>query len=58
MPKFSVLFNRSFRYTVEADTGDAAVERITLAYRSIDYNLQLPLASKIEDAKLIGGLLR
>jgi hypothetical protein len=50
MPTFSVLFSRSFRYTVEADNADAAVERITTAYRSIDYNLQLPLASKIEDA--------
>jgi hypothetical protein len=47
MAKFSVRFARCFRYVVDAETADAAAEKITTAYRSIDYNLQLGLGEKV-----------
>ena len=47
MAKFNVRFARCFRYVVEAENADAAAEKITAAYHSIDYNLQLGLGEKV-----------
>jgi hypothetical protein len=49
MPEFSVSFSRCFRFSVTAADGATAVKKIDDARNSIDHNLQLPLAEKIEE---------